>query len=326
MVSLITSVDFKRFGSSVKEIRTNARFTQKCVSELSGINIDTIRRIENGFVIPKYETLALLSTIYKFDLTKLLIKTRDENELNTLYSRFDKVIVSMSDNRNENLAELNCLINDINLNNQLEHGEINLLKKFITSTTYMQSNNSYDHNSFIEELVNSLKLTIIDFRLENLSIFCYSELEIRVLLLIGIIYKAKGEVGNSIPIFEFCLNYLLLTTGDNELNSIKMKIKLYYNLSYAYFKIENDSQSLKYSEIGVKLCLDYKTHYCLEMLLARKAVAEFYLKSSNYLKTFKDAIYLLYAIGEHEQIDYLVNMTKVKHGIDLSIIKAQLYT
>ncbi len=322
---MFAALDFKHFGKCVKEIRINAKFTQNYVSELSGINIDTIRRIENGLVIPKYETLELLSNIYKLDLIKLLIRSRNENKLNKLYLDFDRVIISMTDHRQIELVNFNQMINDINLGTQVSQNEVILLKEFVATISTIFSDHYYDYNDKIEKLVNTLKLGIPYFDLDHLSDFYYSELEIRLLLIIGILFKAKGEASKSIPIFDFCLNYLLLTTDDDDLSSIKLKIKLYYNLSYAYYKIEDDKNSLKTANLGIELCREHNLHYCLEMLLARKAVAELYLKDENYMNTFKAALYLLYALGKHKQIDYLVSKTKEKHGIDLSTITTAFY-
>ena len=322
---MFASISFKHFGKCVKQIRTNVKYTQKYVSELSGINIDTIRRIENGLVVPKYETLELLSNIYKFDLIKLLITSRNENKLYKLYLDFDRVIISMTDQRQIELDNFNQLINAIDISTQVNQNEVILLKELIATISTMFSGKNYNHNDKIENLVNTLKLGIPHFNLDQMSNFFYSELEIRSLLIIGIIFKDKNESSKSIPIFDFCLNYLLLTTGCDDLNSIKLKIKLYYNLSYAYYKIEDDKKSLKAANLGIKLCHENNLHYCLEMLLARKAVAELYLKDERYMHTFKDALYLLYALGEHQQIEYLVSKTKEKHGVDLSNITATFY-
>ncbi|GAB6108935.1 helix-turn-helix domain-containing protein [Fusibacter bizertensis] len=322
---MFASTNFKNFGECIKKIRLNANYTQKHVSELSGIHIDTIRRIENAFVIPKYETLELLSVIYKFDLTKLLIKSRNENNLNKLYLELERVLIGTPIQKSILLAEFNKLVNDINLNTLVNQNEATLLKTFIYATEIIHSDASYDCDLLIHTLVNSLKQSIPFFEVNRFSEFCYSELELRIMLLLALVYQDKGESSKSIPIFDFCLNYLLLTTDDDALSSIKMKIKIYYNLSYAYYKIEDDKNSLNAANLGIKLCNAHKSHYFLEMLLARKAVAELYLKDENYMNTFKDALFLLYALGEHQQIEYLVSKTKEKHGIDLSSITAAFY-
>jgi len=56
--------------------------TQKYVEEVSGVNCDTLRKIESSLVIPRYETLEYLSMAYKVDLLinideKTIYKWRD---------------------------------------------------------------------------------------------------------------------------------------------------------------------------------------------------------------------------------------------------------
>src|SRR5690554_5656475 len=73
---IIMNYNLDLFGEKMKEIRINLNLTQKRISELTGIDSVTIRRIENGKVIPKLDTLELLSPIYKRDLINLLLKYR----------------------------------------------------------------------------------------------------------------------------------------------------------------------------------------------------------------------------------------------------------
>ena len=67
------SYDLSNFGIELRSIRQKNGYTQNYVKELTGVNEDTLRRIENGTVIPKYETLEILSSLYKTDLLLLLI-------------------------------------------------------------------------------------------------------------------------------------------------------------------------------------------------------------------------------------------------------------
>ncbi|WP_132995926.1 helix-turn-helix domain-containing protein [Sporanaerobacter acetigenes] len=64
------------FGEALRNIRGELALTLDDVSELSGINSETIRRIELGKVIPKFETLELLSLAYKQDLNAMFLKYR----------------------------------------------------------------------------------------------------------------------------------------------------------------------------------------------------------------------------------------------------------
>lgn len=58
------------------QIRQNLCLTQNDICELASIDPVTIRRIEKGKVVPRLNTLEVLSPIFKQDLTTLLLKYR----------------------------------------------------------------------------------------------------------------------------------------------------------------------------------------------------------------------------------------------------------
>ena len=68
--------DLKHFGSEIRSIRNSLDLTQNDVSKLSGVHVDTLRKIEKGKVVPQQETLDLLSSVLKTDLNKLLLNYR----------------------------------------------------------------------------------------------------------------------------------------------------------------------------------------------------------------------------------------------------------
>ncbi|WIV11843.1 helix-turn-helix domain-containing protein [Proteiniborus sp. MB09-C3] len=105
------------FGKKLCKLRQALGFAQDEIARLSSINIQTLRRIENGKVIPKQETLELLSPIYKKDLNNLLLKYRmdDYSGFNDIKNRFESKI-----DRDEfytldiELNELNNLLTNVN--------------------------------------------------------------------------------------------------------------------------------------------------------------------------------------------------------------------
>ena len=87
--SLVISI-YKTLFSVHSYILTSLKLTQHDVSNLTGVSVETLRRIENGRVIPKHETLDLLSPILKEDLNQLLLTYRIDN-----YYKFKRVINSI---------------------------------------------------------------------------------------------------------------------------------------------------------------------------------------------------------------------------------------
>lgn len=316
---MFSTLDFKEFGEQVKQVRKNAKFTQKYVSDTTGINIDTIRRIENGLVIPKYETLELLSNTYKIDLLKLVSNLRQINPIFKLYKELDQIIIHFSNESSYRYDKIKKLI-DENTDIGVNPLDVLLLSEFITISKIILNEINYDYDFVLNKLNELMKLAIPSFSFKKFNQFCYSEFEIRILILLGITYQDKNKSALSIEIFEFCLNYMILTTSNDDLSSLQLKIKLYYNLSYAHYKIENDLESLRFADLGINLCNNHKVHYLLEMLLVRKAVAQFYLKNDEYMHSFYKALFLLHSLEQYDKLDYLIKTTKEKHHIDLTEI------
>ncbi len=63
------------FGERVKELRTGLNYSQKELSEKSGLTLRTIQRIENNEVKPSLYSLKVLGEALKVDLSNAIPKT-----------------------------------------------------------------------------------------------------------------------------------------------------------------------------------------------------------------------------------------------------------
>jgi transcriptional regulator with XRE-family HTH domain len=61
------------FGARVKEIRTSFNYSQKQLSEQTGLTLRTIQRIENNEVIPSLHSLKVIGEALKTDLSEYSI-------------------------------------------------------------------------------------------------------------------------------------------------------------------------------------------------------------------------------------------------------------
>ena len=64
------------FGEKLRNIREKLHLTQKQAADMAYVDERTLRRTEQGQVIPKLETLEALSVIYKTDLVSAIIESR----------------------------------------------------------------------------------------------------------------------------------------------------------------------------------------------------------------------------------------------------------
>jgi transcriptional regulator with XRE-family HTH domain len=58
------------FGARVKEIRTSLNYSQKELSEQTGLTLRTIQRIENNEVKPSLHSLKVIGEVLKTDLSE----------------------------------------------------------------------------------------------------------------------------------------------------------------------------------------------------------------------------------------------------------------
>lgn len=105
-----TTYDMKKFGSVLKKIRKSLDLSQNDIYKQVGISPETIRRMEKGQTIPKYDTIEILSYIYKQDLLKLLAKFKSDYRVYDIYSKVDYIITS---NRHSRTNDMDDLINKL---------------------------------------------------------------------------------------------------------------------------------------------------------------------------------------------------------------------
>jgi transcriptional regulator with XRE-family HTH domain len=60
------------FGAKLKEIRTSLNYSQKELSEQTGLNLRTIQRIENNEVKPSLYSLKVIGEVLKTDLSEFV--------------------------------------------------------------------------------------------------------------------------------------------------------------------------------------------------------------------------------------------------------------
>ena len=291
--------------------------TQSNIHEATGINPDTIRKLEKGLVIPKYETLEILGHLYKVDLLNILRKYSKDQTLSNLYFNIDQSIVS------HNIDQLHTL------NDMLEADAFNNsplvnptdLKSLKTFTKYMHS--YYDEHMSeeemkmsIEALIQCLKLTVHNFDFENYLTCHYSPLEIRLLLLIALYEVRLDELIHSTEIFKFCLDYLI-QDREETIWHMKLIMKLFFNLSYNHHRLSDYTESLNVAIEGIKYAKSKHIFYNLANLMTRKGIAEYHLGMAHYLKTLEHAMVLLEVFDDSKTAELYKKILNDKYKLSL---------
>lgn len=296
------------FGKKIKEIRKSLNLTQKKISESTYIDVVTIRRIEKGKVIPKFDTLEILSPIFKEDLIALLLEYRFDN-----YSVFYEIknrIESKLDS-----GEFYTLHSEFKeLNNLLSSTKNMYYKNLITQLILLTEsiilyNDNPKNNIVLNKLVEAIKITTPTFNLDDYDSFVYSSMEIRILMNMAFVLNKLNHKQKYIEIMEFCINAV---DTDDEIYP-----KLCYNLAGAYTRNKDFEKALKFSIMGIKSCQETRNLNGLSLLYYGKGIAEYKLNKEEYIESLKTSIYLCKAFGQDKLKNTIMNNCKEVFGICL---------
>lgn len=313
---MFSSYNLEPFGLELKRLRELNGLTQIDVQALCGVNPDTLRRIENAYTIPKYETLEILSDLYKADLLDLLRNYRSNEKLYNYYDRLDSII------SNYNIKILQDLSADFE--EFLEDGK----KDLITPSTYDQfklmikgigqyfSTSEEKKLQSLYTFIKALKLSIHDFELMSYSQFNYNIIEKRLLILIALGLAEHKD-------YELSNNYLNMVINNMDIKSrleynvSLLIIKVYFQLSYNYHSLSDDLKALKYANKGIEYSVRNNIMFGLYVLYYRKAVAEFLLGQDNHIDSFNKSITILEIQNKLELASIYKDITKEKYGLNI---------
>lgn len=104
MTNLFTSAITESFGEYLRSLRVSLGFSQKDIEALSGVSSLTLRRIEKGEVLPRFDTLRYLSIAFKKDLLEDLREYSNSIGFFKYYPRLENLIVSYDIKTLQNLS------------------------------------------------------------------------------------------------------------------------------------------------------------------------------------------------------------------------------
>lgn len=297
------------FGKEVCRIRKNLKLTQNDVSKLTRVNTDTLRKIENGKVMAKQETLDLLSTVLKKDLNSILLKYRLDDYLKFKELK-NKIETKLESGYFKQLEEDFYALNNIASENMNIYflKLIKQLSLLVESVILKINHNQYEDS--LSKLIDSMKVTTPNFLLNNYSELVYNTMEIRILMNIALIL-------NKLDSKEKCLELLLFCIDSLEPEETELKIKICYNISYTYHRLELDEQALYYSSLGIDTCVNNNSLSCLGLLHFRKGIAEFHLGIDSYMDSLLKSISILDISNQNDLKEKLINSCERLYNIKI---------
>lgn len=280
--------DLEKFGNELTLLRRKLNLTQDEVYKKIGTSADTLRRIENGYSIPKLETLELLSIVYKVDIHHLLAKHRlsyqfiFRNDIDSI----NKMII------NNDYKKIDYYIKHINQILDSSKSRVTyklMLDKLLQFRETIHIINLYDkkpdqNSSFlIEHITFALKMSISNFLIDNVHIHNYDYIEMRLLLLLSVLLRKSSQ-------YEACKK-VLLAIEENVLNLLEYSddlheilLKVYFNQSYLYYNLDQDTLAIQAAQKGIDYSLKIKDYSHLHLFFFRKAASQYILHQHEEAK------------------------------------------
>lgn len=160
-----------------------------------------------------------------------------------------------------------------------------------------------------------MNITIPDFSTENISLIKFNMIEFRILLLISLSLTGlrEYEIANEIMLINL---KQLQGSGEMSILNIQLIIKLLFNISYNYYNMQDQINSIKYADNGIKFCKEHSSMYCLYLLFYRRGIAKYKIGNKGYRNDLKSCYVLLSILGKNNTIKKFKEITKEKHGIE----------
>lgn len=319
---MFTSSTLKSYGESLKKLRINLDLTREKVSSLTGINKDTIRRIEKSETIPRFETLELLSDCYKIDLLSLLNTHKQNPTLISILNKLDFIINNNDvEKLKEQIASFNKELDNLK-DTLINYIELSQFKDYLKVIEIYFLDDKKDYSALTLHLINILRVTNEDFNIKNFKTFNYSFLELRVLFTLSTVLIMDDKCEDSIDILLYINENLSNFVFDSKF-LMQMQTRIYSNLASCYYILEDDKTTLDYCNLGIDYCLKNDIMTNLHILFFRKAVALHFLEDKNSKQYFEKTINLLSLKNNEEQVKSYLSYSK-NYGYDLDYLVENL--
>jgi len=261
-----------------------------------------------------------LSEFYKVNVLELLNECRISMYISDFYNDLDKVLNS---NQLYMTEELVRQINEIIETEEEKLFKINskdleLIEVFFKAALDYHDEGFKDFSSCLKRLNHGLKGSITDFSIDDFRNFDYGPIDVKALMLMGMIMEKTDSVKLSSEILLFCLEHLINLESE-EFESHKLIIKLYLKLAYNSHRLGLHKRANDYAVTGIDYATTMELLFCMPELYIRKGVSEFLLSESGYIESLEKGIWLFRMINDYENANSYIQIIKELYGLDIGM-------
>lgn len=297
--------DLAAFGLELKRIRQSLKISQSTVKKEMGIHEDTLRKLELGKSMPKIETLDLLSHLYKQDISLVFNQYKHTPE-SYINKKMDEVLPLV---RNLAYSEIKKLADDFyeHFSESKYSGNTYLKNKMNQFNEYLNSLHNLE-NSFVDEsrnditlLINSMNLTLADI-LNNKEAIHLDKLEIRIFILLGVIYRYRNELNHCKVFLEIALRELN-EKHSHEADFVSFHLTIVYNLMTYYHRIDDHETLEKVYKDSLNILEQSFNINLFSGYLIRAGINRFYLNDDTYNHLVNTGLSLLVDIDYKDRAE-----------------------
>lgn len=233
--------EYDYIGSEVKRIRKEMGISQAELAEKSSVSIDTLRRLENGYTLPRLDSIVPIFKVLGIEW-ELLLKTKKGSSWQDVQNILEKASQELDQNNLDNISEYISQLNYYR--DTLPTSYKNKLDQYILFFQACLSR-SKDKNLILYKkyLEDALSLTIKSEDLLSES-SNYNELEIRILQSLSEYYI---DIEDNEKAFKI-LNHLKEVTPTES----KLFPKICYNLARYYYIEQKYNDTILLCQIGLE--------------------------------------------------------------------------
>lgn len=306
---MFVSYDCEAFGLRLKALRKGCGLSQNEVSIRTGMNTDTLRRIENGSVIPRYESLEVLSNLYQVNLLQVLDQCKVSNQLLRYYDALDNILLKSDADALQQLIE--AFRKDASKARLKQHIHPQELEQFNLLLINLQksfSSNPEDKATAKAGLWLILQDKYPRLSVETLESYAFTDFEAKVLLMVAVLSAELQERSLSTTMLTYLKDHKKPQETARHTEK-KMYLKALINLAYNYHLDDKHQDAYGVAVAGIAECLRYDLLYGLYILYYRKGIAEIHLQLPA-LESFQNCFQLLKIQGLEHLIEHYRTVLK----------------
>ena len=310
---MFETYDTKRFGEYIKNLRISMNLSQEKVAKSTKLSTETLRKIENGFVVPRYDTLEYLSRAYKCDILNVFKSFRTSELLFDLYQHIDDIILNYDV---KSISKLDVLLDDIE-NNLLKETfiELNDVQQITSMILGIKLFYENKFNDALLSFLSSMTISHPNFNELKYGSYNYSVFESRILLMISMCNASLKKHTFANELLLYLLDNLMDAFLSNEY--IKLVTKIYFNIAYNFHSLDQLHNVIKYSSAGIKFCSTNHSLYLIHGLLYRRGIAKYMLNDSTYSQDLNSCKIILLLTESSELLDIYDRATFKHYGIHM---------